>query len=79
LWPGCLILLGLGTIVGMKFGVATVPPVWEFYVLIGFPGLVVAIYMLALVLDGADQIRIERADPVWREIRELSRRTNTLS
>jgi hypothetical protein len=74
LWPGFLILLGLGTIAGMRFGVASMPPVWEFYVLIGLPGLVVAIYMLALVLELIDQIRVARADPVWREIRELSGR-----
>jgi hypothetical protein len=79
LWPGLFIVLGLGTIAGMRFGVATMPPVWEFYVLIGFPGLAVAIYLLALVLDGVDQIRIERADPRWREINELRRRARTLS
>jgi hypothetical protein len=77
LWPGCLIVLGLGTIAGMRFGVASMPPVWEFYVLIGFPGLVIAIYMLALVLEGVDQIRVARADPVWRKIRELKRRART--
>jgi hypothetical protein len=66
LWPGFFIVLGLGTIVGMRFGVATMPPVWEFCVLIGFPGLVVAIYMLAVVLDGVDQIRVVRDDSVWR-------------
>ena len=79
LWPGFFIVIGLGTIVGMKFGVATLPPVWEFCVLIGFPGLAIAIYLLACVLDGVDQVRIARADPVWREINERRRRTRTCS
>jgi hypothetical protein len=79
LWPGFFIVIGLGTIAGMRFGVATMPPAWEFCVLIGVPGLAIAIYLLALVLDGVDQIRIERADPVWREINELRRRARTFS
>ena len=79
LWPGFLILLGLCDIAGMRFGVASLPPIWEFYVLIGFPALAIAIYMLALVLEAVDAIRIERADPRWREIRELRRRVRASS
>jgi hypothetical protein len=77
LWPGFFILLGLGSIAGMRFGIASMPPVLEFYILIGFPGLVVVIYMLALILELIDQIRVAQADPVWREIRELKRRART--
>jgi hypothetical protein len=76
-WPGLLMLLGLGSIVPMKF--VSTPPAWETYMLIGFPGLVVAIYFLALVLEGVDQIQVARADPIWREIRELQRRARTFS
>lgn len=71
-WPFFLILLSLGAIVSMRF--VTTPPAWEQYVLIGIPSLAVAIYMLALGLEGAEEIRVARADPAWREINEIKRR-----
>jgi|SRR5208282_819755 len=80
-YPGFFIFTGLVGVDALKFWPR--PPAWEAYMLIGFPALVAAIYLLALAHEGVDkivdQIRVDRADPVWREIRQLRRRARTSS